>query len=145
MKSLYEIPNNIYVSVHEAMLAIVNATQADDDVLSAAHYEQLRDFCERQTVAGRGSGFMWEALADVTDDYAQRLAYYERALAFARHNSEPTHTVLLEIGQLHAASSDWPRAEPFLVAAHQEAIRRGETDTEGEAASLLLQIPTNDD
>lgn len=137
----YQIPADIYESVHEAILAIVNASQAGDDVLCAAHYEQLREFCEEQTAAGRGSGFLWEALADVTHDSGERLAYYERSLAFAQHNSEPVHTVLLAIGQLHAEAGDWLRAEPFLMTARQEAIIASDTDTEGEAASLLLQAP----
>jgi len=144
MKSLYEIPTDIYERVHEAMLAIVNASQAGDDVLGAVYYEQLREFCEQQTAAGRGSGFMWEALADVTDDSSQRLAYYERSLAQAQHNSEPTHTVLLAIGQIHAEAGDWSRAEPLLLAARQQAITCGDAYTEGEATSLLLQVPTND-
>jgi hypothetical protein len=138
------IPVDIYERVHEAILAIANATQAGDEVLCAAHYEKLREFCEEQTVAGRGSGFMWEALADVTEDSVRRLAYYERSLALARHNSEPTHTVLLALGQIHAETADWPRAEPFLIAAQQQAIFIGDADTEGEAALLLLQIPTKD-
>ncbi len=144
MKSLYEIPADIYERVHEAMLAIANASQAGDEVLCAAHYDQLREFCEQQTAAGRGSGFMWEALADVTDHSSQRLAYYKRSLAHAQHNSEPTHTVLLAIGQSHAEAGDWLRAEPLLVAARQQAITCGDADTEGEAISFLLQVPTND-
>ena len=144
MKRHYVIPADIYKSVHEAMLAIVNATEAGDDVLRAAHCAQLREFCEQQTAAGRGSGFMWEALADVTDDAAERLAFYERALSLARHNSEPTHTILLAMGELHAESGDWLRAEPILIEARQQAIDCGDADAEGEAASLLLQIPAND-
>ncbi|EDY18592.1 conserved hypothetical protein [Chthoniobacter flavus Ellin428] len=144
MKSFYKIPADIYERVHEGVLAIVNASQAGDDVLSASHYGQLREFCEQQTAAGRGSGFMWEALADVTDDSIERLACYERSLALAQHNSEPTHTVLLAIGQHHAEAGDWLHAEPLLIAARQQAIAFGDVDTEGEAASLLLQVPTND-
>jgi uncharacterized protein HemY len=87
---------------------------------------------------------MWEALADVTDSSAERLAYYERSLALARHNSEPTHTVLFAIGQLHAEAGDWLRAEPLLIAARQQAIAASDLDTEGDAASLLLQVPFND-
>ena len=144
MKSLYEIPTDIYERVHEEMLAIANAAQAGDDVLAAAHYEKLREFCEQQTNAGRGSGFLWEAIADVTDNSADRLAFYERSLALAQHNSEPTHTVLLAIAQIYAEAGDWSRAEPVVLAAHQQAIACSDADTEGEAASLLLQIPTND-
>ncbi len=144
MNSLYEIPADIYESVHEAILAIVNASQVNDDVLCASHYERLREFCEQQTAAGRGSGFMWEALADVTDDSEERLAFYERSLALARYNAEPTQTTLLAIGQLHAEVGDWLRAEHLLIAARREAIAADDLDTEGEAALMLLQVPIND-
>jgi hypothetical protein len=143
MRSPYEIPADIYERVHEAMVAMVNSSEAGDDVVFAARYEQLRAFCEEQTAAGRGSGFMWEALADVTDDPAERLACYERSLALARHNFEPTHTVLLAIAQLHADAGDWLRAEPLLLAARREAIACSDTDIEGEVASLLLLAPTH--
>lgn len=139
MKSSYEIPADIYEAVHEAMLAIVNASEACDHALYAAHYEQLRAFCEQQTAVGRGSGFIWEALADVTDDRMERLTYYERSLAWARRNSEPTQTVLLELGKIYAEACDWQRAEPLLSEARDEAIACGDSDSEGEAASLLLQ------
>ncbi len=105
MKSLYKIPADIYERVHEAMLDIVNATQAEDAVLTAIYYEQLREFCEQQTAAGRGSGFLWEALADVTDDLAERRAHYEHALSLARQNTEPTDTILLELRQLFPSVS----------------------------------------
>jgi hypothetical protein len=140
MKSGYEIPADIYEGVHETILAIFNASQAGDDVLSAAHFEQLREFCEQQTSAGRGSGFMWEALADVTDDEAERLSYYERSLAWARRNSEPTQTVLLELGKIYAAAGDWQRVKPLLTQAREQAIACDDANTESEAASLLLQI-----
>lgn len=100
MKNTYRIPADIYERVHEVMLDITNATQAQDTVLTAVYYEQLRRFCEQQTASGRGSGFLWEALADVTDDSAERRMHYERALSLARQNSEPTDTILLELRHL---------------------------------------------
>jgi hypothetical protein len=141
MKHPYKIPADIYDHVLETMLAIVNADLNDDSVLSASFYEQLREFCEAQTAAGRGSGFMWEALADLTQDESTQLSYYERSLTLARHNSEPTHTVLIEIGRIHAERRDWSRAEPLLLAARNEAIASDDPESEGEAASLLLQMP----
>jgi hypothetical protein len=141
MKRPYKIPADIFERVHEAVLAIANATLAGDDALFARHYEQLREFCELQTAAGRGSGFMWEALADVTEDPVEQLAFYERALVLARQNSEPTQTVLLELGRHYAEAGDWPRATALLTAARDEAVSSGDAGTEGEAASLLLQDP----
>lgn len=140
MKSPYQIPAGIYERVHEVVLAIVNATHAGDDALCAAHCEQFREFCEEQTADGRGSGFMWEALADVTEDPEERLACYERSLSLARQNSEPTHTVLLAIGECHVASGEWARAAPFLAAARKKAMESGDAETAGEAAALFLQV-----
>ena len=82
------------------MLDIANAAQAEDDILTITYCEQLREFCEQQTAAGRGSGFIWEALADVTDDPAERRRYYERALSLAQQNSEPIDSIVLELQQL---------------------------------------------
>ena len=138
MKGRYEIPTDIYEKVHETMLSIVNANQADDTILSSALYEELHRFCNDQTNAGYGSGFLWEALADVTGDEGARVEFYERALAFARHNSEPAHSILLALGQIHAQAGHWSRAKPLLVAARSEAIENDDVETEGEAASLLL-------
>ena len=100
MKPSYRIPADIYERVHELMLGLVNATEAEDAVLAAVYHGQLREFCEQQTAAGRGSGFLWEALADVTDDLLERRNYYERALALARQNSEPAETIRLELRRL---------------------------------------------
>ena len=105
MKSHYQIPADIYKRVHEAMLDIVNATLAEDEVLTAVYYEQLREFCEQQTASGRGSGFMWEALADVTEDSADARMHYEHALSLARQNAEPADTILLELRQLSSAAA----------------------------------------
>lgn len=142
MKSDYEIPMEIYERVHELMLAMVDASEAGDDILRAAYHEQLREFCEQQTTAGQGSGFLWEALADITEDEAERLSYYEQSLAWARRNSEPMQTVLLELGEIYGRGGDWQRAERLLIEAREEAIARGDSDTEGEAALLLLQLET---
>lgn len=144
MSRRYKIPADIYERVHEAMEGIVNASQAGDEVLVASHYEQLREYCEEQTAAGRGSGFMWEALADVTSDSGKRLVYYQRSLDLARENSEPTQTALLAVGDLLAEEGDWSDAEPFLLAAREEAIACGDEETEGEAVALLLQAPADE-
>jgi hypothetical protein len=140
--SPYKIPTDIYETVLDAMLGMTNATDADDDALHAALYERLREFCEQQTAAGRGSGFMWEALADVSTGAAQCLAYYERSLELARDNGEPIHTALLEMGRLHAESGDWSQAEPLLIAARDQAIAARDPETETEATASLQLMPS---
>jgi hypothetical protein len=141
MNHRYKIPDDIYERVHELMVAIVNAGAAEDEVLQSSYYEQLRVYCEEQTEAGRGSGFLWEALADVTGELSVKIEYYNRALDFARQNSEPTHTALLAVGELCIELGHWGDAEEFLIAARDEAIACGDDNAEGEAVALLLQAP----
>lgn len=141
MNHRYKIPEDIYDRVHEMMQAIVNASSAGDEVLGASYYEQLREYCEEQTEAGKGSAFLWEALADVTADVSARVGYYRKALEFAEKNSEPTHTALLAVGGICIELGDWDSAEEFLKAAREEAIAQADEETEGEAVSLLLQAP----
>jgi len=143
MKIRYCFPPDIYEYVHEAMVNIANAAQVGDDLLWSHYREKLLEFCEQQTAVGRGSGFMWEALADISDDSPERLGYYERALAFARTNGEPKHTILLEIGQICIADRDWNRAQSLLIAAREEAIKFGDTESNEDAVSLLLRITGN--
>jgi hypothetical protein len=94
MQNGYNIPADIYDKVHETMLALVNASQAGDDVLYVALYEQFRDFCEQQTAAGRGSGFLWEALAEARLTKAR-----EQAIARGDSGTEGEATLLLLQGR----------------------------------------------
>ncbi len=136
----YEIPKAIYDRVYELVMTVVNAVEADDLVAKECGLAELRGYCEEQTALGHGSGFLWEALADLTDERDLRLAYYEKSLAFARSNQEPTQTVLYEIGLLHSEGGDWHLAEPFLLDARLQAIQRDDEETEGAAAALLIQM-----
>ena len=78
----------------------------------------------------------------LTDDREERLSYYERSLAWARRNSEPTQSVLLEIGTIYAETGDWQRAKPLLTEAREQAIACADSDTAGVATSILLQART---
>lgn len=141
MDEPYVIPPETYATVLRLVTDIVNATEADDEILRNKAYERLLDCCETETTAGRGSGFIWEALADMTEGDSLRLVYYHKALEYGRANKEPVQTVLLEIGRIHADRGEIKRAIPFLEEARNISITAGDEASEGATSALLLQLP----
>lgn len=141
MDEPYVIPPETYATVLRLVTDIVNAAETDDAVLRERAYARLLDCCETETAAGRGSGFIWEALADVTEGAARRLEYYHTALEHARRNKEPIQTILLEIGRIHRDQGNGEEAIQFLEEARSLSITTGDEATEGAAAALLLQSP----
>ncbi len=140
MDGEYDIPQDIYDRVLELMVSIVNATAVDDSVMEGILKQQLLDYCQEQTAAGHGSGFLWEAIGDVTQDPGEKMVHYQRALTYALHNREPTHTVLLEIGKLYAEAGETEKARIHYESALREAIERGDLDREGSAAASLISL-----
>ncbi|QJE98304.1 hypothetical protein [Luteolibacter luteus] len=144
MNEPYVIPPETYATVLRLVSDIVSAAETDDEVLRTRAYDRLLDCCETETAAGRGSGFIWEALADVTDEDEQRLEYYRKGLALGRANREPVQTILLEMGRIHVKRGDHRQALPFLEEARSIAIAESDDGTEGAASALLLQLPDLD-
>ena len=133
------IPPDIYERVGELAADITNATLADDHALAESLYQRLHLYHDEQLEAGRSHPFVIETLADYTDDPAQALCYYEQALAMSRHmaSDEPTHTILIGIGQQLIELGRREQAEAFIRDGRAEALRRGDTDWIENADRLL--------
>ena len=135
------IPPDIYEHVIALAADITNATMADDEALSESLYEQLRLYHEEQLAIGRSHPFIIETLADYTDESAQAIRYYEQALAMSRHmtTDEPTHTILIGIGEQLIELGRREQAEAFIRDGRTEALRRGDTDWIENADKLLKE------
>ena len=135
------IPPDIYERVGELAADMTNATLADDHALAESLYQRLHRYYEEQLEAGRSHPFIIETLADYTDDPAQALCYYEQALAMSRHmaSDEPTHTILIGIGQQLIELGRREQAEAFIRDGRAESLRRGDTDWIENADRLLQE------
>ena len=135
------IPPDIYEHVGELAADITNATLADDHALAEFLYQRLRLYHEEQLAAGRSHPFIIETLTDYTDDPAQALRYYEQALTMSRNmtSDEPTHTILIGIGEQLIESGRREQAEAFIRDGRAEALRRGDTDWIENADRLLQE------
>ncbi|MEJ0088734.1 MAG: hypothetical protein WDM80_03130 [Limisphaerales bacterium] len=124
------IPPDVYELVGDLAAGMTNATLADDHALAASLYQRLVHYHEEQLAAGRSHPFIIETLADYTDDPAQAIRYYEQALAMSRQmtSDEPTHTILIALGEQLIAMGRRAQGEAFIRDGHAEALRRDESD-----------------
>lgn len=133
------IPPDIYEHVGDFAADITNAVLAGDDALAASLYQRLQLYSDEQLAAGRSHPFIIETLADCTADPAQAIGYYEQALAMSRHmtTDEPTHTILIGIGEQLIELGRREQAEAFIRDGRAEALRRGDSDWVENADRLL--------
>ena len=133
------IPPDIYERVGELAAAITNATLADDRALAESLYQRLHHYHKEQLAAGRSHPFIAETLADYTDDPTQAIHYYEQALTISRHmtSEEPTHTILIGIGERLVEMGRREQAEAFIRDGRAEALRRGDISWIENADKLL--------
>ncbi len=135
-----KIPQDIYERVLEFAMLITNAELAGDDVLSAIHYSAFSDYHAEIIRDGRCHPFLLETLADYTDDETLAMTYYEQSLALSRQMNEPTHTILIAMGQAHHAGKRFELAEACLRDGLAEARLRGDLDMVKEAKELLREL-----
>ena len=135
------IPPDIYEHVFELVADITNATLANDVALAESLYLRLRLYHEEQLAAGRSHPFILETLADYTDETEQSVRYYEQALAMSRRmtTDEPTHTILIGIGERLIETGRREQAEAFIRDGRAEAVRRGDVYWIKDADRILQE------
>jgi hypothetical protein len=138
-----EVPKDLWGEVLEVVTAITwgpDGSEPDPKVSEAA-LAQLRAIYARQEALGQPEPCLTEALADYTDDAAEAVALYRRALAqSAGYPDEPTHTKriclasrLIELGDLAGARSE-------LALGRAEAQRLGDEDYVTMADEMLEKV-----
>jgi hypothetical protein len=138
-----EVSKELWGEVLEVVTAITwgpDGGEPDPNVSETA-VAQLRAIYARQEGLGHPEPFLTEALADYTDDAAEAVALYRRALAQSTgYPDEPTHTKricmasrLIELGDLAGARSE-------LVLGRAEAERLSDRDYVEMADELLEKV-----
>jgi hypothetical protein len=136
-----DIPSEIYQRVHELALAITNASEAGDEILSASCCLALRALFDELTASGRCHPFLTEAVADYTDDLAEAVRLYELALQQSRQfPDEPRHTKMISLAELLLELGRREQAEAYLHDGRAEALRRGDTFWIEDADRLLHEL-----
>ena len=135
------IPPDVYEHVGDLAAGITNARLADDTALAESLYLQLQTYHEERFAAGCSHPFIIETLADYTHDPAKAIGYYQQALTMSREmtSDEPTHTILIGIGERLIGLRQREQAEAFLRDGRAEAVRLGDADWVRDADELLQE------
>ncbi len=134
------VPRGVYDRVHQYALDIVNASARGDRRGVAAAYRRLREYCRRQEARGLRHPFLPETLGDFAISADVRIGLYRHALQLARQRQLPQQTILLALAEVQLEMARVGHARRSVVAAKMHAGKNGDSDTEGKARGLLLQI-----
>lgn len=135
------IPTDIYDTVLELALAIVNASGAGDEALSASLSLRLHDYYEEQSRQGRAHPFLTEAAADFSDDPKVAVDLYVLSLKQADdHPEEPRHTKMICLADKLLQLGRAEEAEAFLRDGLAEAERCGDAEWAKEALQLKQEL-----
>lgn len=100
--------------VNDAAAAIVNASLADDGILSASLQAEMHEILNDLQLKYGEHPVLIETQADFTTDRAERVALYQQALRIAKAHGLPTYTIIIsladvlidEMGELKAAREE---------------------------------------
>lgn len=132
----------LYKSVLNLASELMNAAQQQDQVTFDSLYGQLKALCIEHENTEKDHPVQWETLADFTDEFADALLIYEKALAKASAINAKDYmssigyamaTMHVELGQTEAAIAS-------LQAAQVSANKIPDKALKAEIAQLLQQL-----
>ena len=135
----------LYKSVLNLAGELMNAAQQQDQVTFDSLYGQLKELCIEHENTEKDHPVQWETLADFTDEFADALLIYEKALAKASAINAKDYmssigyamaTMHVELGQTEAAIAS-------LQASQVSANKIPDKALKAEIAQLLQQLQQN--
>ena len=138
-----EIPKELWAEVLAAVTAITWGPDGNepDAAASEAGIVQLRAIYDRQERLGQAEPFLTEAMADYTDDAAEAIDLYRRALAQSKgHPDEPTHTKRICMASLLIELGNHGEARSELVLGRAEAQKLDDGPYVTMADELLAKL-----
>jgi hypothetical protein len=133
------VPTGIHERVLGLTTAMLNAWSPDDAEARLRLYAELRDYCESTAAAGRDHPFLWETLADFTDDDRTAIDFYLRALplATAAGATEYEASICLALAERHSNIGEASLAYDYARQANELAVRTDDMDLRREISQFL--------
>lgn len=118
-----KIPPHIHERVVELTNAIINADQAGDEEGSQSLYQQLHDYCHAMARDGHDHPFLWETLADFTDDDRDAIGLYLRALPLVTvaDAADYAASIYLALAERHSNLEEFDQARSYALQAEASA------------------------
>jgi hypothetical protein len=135
-----KIPEDVYYSVLELSTRLVSAREVGDIKSYWQAYNDLREYCERQNVLGITHPFLWESLADFTDDDNTAIEIYKKALAFARNPEAEQYrsSIQLALAERQQSLGNHKIAYDHTLAANKAAKNLDDLELRRSISEFLL-------
>ena len=135
-----KIPNGIYATVLNLANKLTDARETGNTKHFWKHYNELAKFCAAQEAQGVSHPFLWETLADYTDDDSASLPLYAKALEAAQNPScaEYRSSILFALAERHQAKGNSDQAYKYALAANDAAKNLDDLDLRRAISDFLL-------
>lgn len=130
-----KIPADIHERVVALTNAMIDAGQSGDAEGAESLYDELSRYCETVAAEGRDHPFLWETLADFTDDDRNAIGIYLRALplATAANAAEYAASICLAVAERHSNLDEFDAARSYALQA--DAFAR---DTDDQPLRMII-------
>ena len=144
--NLMKIPDDVYQRVFELSTDLINASEAEDTRDYWRIYSELRGYCEEQAQSDRDHPFLWETLADFTDDSRVAIGLYERALGHAERVNAASYeaSIKFALAERYKALGDSQQAYDYALAANEKAKSLDDLDLRKQISEFLLNESKKD-
>jgi hypothetical protein len=135
-----KIPHHIYARVFDLASKLTDARETGGTKQFWDHYNELKEFCEAQDAQGLGHPFLWETLADYTDDDSASVALYTKALEAAQNPStaEYRSSIQFALAERHKAMGNDDLAYKYALAANETAKNLDDLELRRAISDFLL-------
>jgi hypothetical protein len=135
-----KIPHDLYERVFDLATKLTDARETGDAKEFWERYNELRKFCEAQEAAGATHPFLWETLADYTDDDSAAIALYSKALKAAQNASAAEYlgSIQFALAERHKAMGNGDIAYRYALAANETAKHIDDLELRRTISEFLL-------
>lgn len=140
-----KIPDDIYYKVLDIATSLVNSSESFDRSAHLARYNELREICEFEVAAGRAHPFLFETLADFTDDTQMAVGLYQKGLEVATAADAIAYraSINFALAGRYNDIGDARLAHEYALRANEEAKLLDDLDLRREISDFLLHVNRN--
>jgi hypothetical protein len=140
-----KIPDDIYFRVLDLATSLVNSSESLDQRTYWTLYNELRELCETEAAAGRPHPFLFETLADFTDDDRIAVELYRKGLEHAAQPDTAAYRASLQfaIAERYKSLGDRSLAYEWALRADEVARNLDDLDLRKQISEFLLTENTH--
>jgi hypothetical protein len=136
-----KIPDDIYYRVLDLATALVRASEGLESEAHSRLYDELRAVVDDEVAAGKGHPFLFETLADFTDDDRTALDLYQRGLEYANRPDAAAYraSILLSMAERYRGMGNAPMAGEYAGRAEEAAKLVDDADLKEQISEFLRE------